>query len=83
MTPLLPLEDVDTFIQSLISSGVAKFTVQPFHADKGKFVAGTRQGALDLLKRYDWSPATYLKVQQLLQEAFPEIGIGKSGFKPV
>lgn len=83
MTPLLPLEDIDTFIGQLKATGITKFTVQPFHTDKGKFVAGTRQDALDLLKKYHWSPETYVSIQHRLQEAFPDIGIGKNGFNPV
>lgn len=83
MTPLLPVENLETFIGSLKSTGITKFTVQPFHADRGKFIAGTRQAALELLKTYNWSPERYAAIETKLRDEFPSIGIGKSGFKPV
>jgi len=83
MTPLLPIDDIEKFIGDLKATGVANFTVQPFHAEKGKFVAGTRQQAQDLLKQYDWSNARYAAIEERLKVAFPSIGIGKDGFKPV
>jgi len=43
MTPLLPLADPDHFADDLLATGVRRFVVQDFHADRGKFVAGTRE----------------------------------------
>jgi DNA repair photolyase len=83
MTPLLPIENIDAFIQGLRSTGISKLTVQPFHLERGKFIAGTRQAALELLRVYDWSPQKYLEVESQLRKAFPAIGIGKNGFKPI
>jgi hypothetical protein len=79
----LPVENVETFIRALKSTGVTRFIVQPFHVRRGKFIAGTRQAALELLQHYDWSPSTYSAIEAKLREAFPSIGIGKGGFKPV
>jgi len=83
MTPLLPVDDIEKFINDLKATGVINFIVQPFHAEKGKFVAGTREAAMDLLKLYDWSNEKYRAIEKKLKEAFPSIGIGKYGFKPV
>jgi DNA repair photolyase len=83
MTPLLPVDDIEKFINALQTTGVKNFVVQPFHAEKGKFVAGTRDAAMDLLKLYDWSNEKYKAIEKRLKDAFPVIGIGKIGFKPV
>jgi DNA repair photolyase len=83
MTPLLPIDDIEKFITSLKATGVVNFTVQPFHGEKGKFVAGTREQALDLLKLYGWSRARYAAIEERLKGAFPTIGIGKNGFRPI
>jgi DNA repair photolyase len=45
MTPLLPVENPEEFVHSLKETGIDKFIVQPFHVDKGKFPAGTRNEA--------------------------------------
>ena len=35
MTPLLPVEDADSFAAALLATGVEDFVVQPFHAERG------------------------------------------------
>ncbi|GIV98525.1 MAG: hypothetical protein KatS3mg057_3182 [Herpetosiphonaceae bacterium] len=42
LTPLLPVRDAHTFAKRLVATGVQKFIIQPFHPERGKFVAGTR-----------------------------------------
>ena len=49
LTPLLWCEDVDAFVESLLATGITRFIVQPFRFGAGKFVAQTREGALDLM----------------------------------
>ena len=83
MTPLLPIEDPEKFALSLKETGITKFIVQPFHSDKGKFVAGTREAALKLIKELGWTMDKYMQTQSILQKYFPNIGIGKDGFKPI
>jgi len=83
MTPLLPIVNVDKFIYQLKSTGVNYFIVQPFHADRGKFVAGTREGALKLLDKYKWTNARYKEVENYLKKELPDLGIGKNGFTPL
>ena len=42
MTPLLLVSNPETFASHLCDTGVQEFIVQPFHFQKGKFVANTR-----------------------------------------
>lgn len=83
MTPLLPVKDAHQFASDLVQSGIKKFVIQPFHADKGKFVASTREDAMKIVKEMDWTNDKYLEVQNIIQQYIPNIGIGKDGFKPI
>lgn len=83
ITPLLPIDNAHSFAQMLLETGVKKFVIQPFHADKGKFVANTRENAKQLIKEMDWTNEKYLEALSVLQEYIPDIGIGKGGFKPI
>jgi len=82
MTPLLPLEDPHSFARSLLETGIKKFIIQPFHSDKGKFTAGTREQAMKLFKELKWTNERYLEVEKIIRSYIPDIGIGKDGFKP-
>lgn len=83
MTPLLPVEDPHAFAQSLIDTGIKKFVIQPFHKDRGRFTAGTREEALKLLKEYNWDETRYREIEQIIKTYIPNIGIGKEGFSPI
>jgi DNA repair photolyase len=83
MTPLLPVENASEFAQSLKESGIKKFVIQPFHRDRGKFTAGTREDALKLLDEFNWTAERYKQVEEIIREHLPDIGIGKEGFKPI
>jgi DNA repair photolyase len=83
MTPLLPVKDAHQFATDLVQSGIKKFIIQPFHADKGKFVASTREDAMKIVKEMNWTNDKYLEVQNIIQQYIPNIGIGKDGFKPI
>ena len=96
MTPLLLVNDNDAFAADLIGTGVRKFIAQPFHFNRGKFVAKTRNQAFDLmaeklgckrdnfvgeyLKRY----REFFKVlsNKLRDNNLPPLGEGKDGFAP-
>ena len=96
MTPLLLVNDNDAFAADLIGTGVRKFIAQPFHFNRGKFVAKTRNQAFDLmaeklggkrdnfvgeyLKRY----RQFFKVlsNKLSDNNLPPLGEGKDGFAP-
>lgn len=83
MTPLLPIENADEFAQKLLDTGIKKFIIQPFHSEKGKFVASTRENAMQLINKMNWSNDQYLQVLETIKKYIPDIGIGKDGFKPI
>lgn len=83
MTPLLPIMSPEDFVSNLLATGVKKFVVQPFHADKGKFVASTRSEALALTEKYSWTQERYEEVVDIFRKNLPYLGEGKSGFAPI
>ena len=96
MTPLLLVKDHDHFADALLGTGVTRFIAQPFHFRQGKFLAGTREQAFNLmaeklgcerdnfipeyLARYHRFFATFNN--RLSQNSLPPLGEGKDGFKP-
>ena len=91
MTPLLLVSKPYEFVSDLIDTGVEKFIAQPFHFQRGKFVANTREKAFDLMAEKlgcarDEFRATYLESYQntleVLRDNLPELGEGKEGFAP-
>ena len=82
MTPLLPVEDPLAFADKLLSTGVQRFIIQPFHEEKGRFIAGTREGAMSLIKEMEWSKQKYEKTRDILRTRLPQLGEGKEGFAP-
>lgn len=91
MTPLLWLNEPYTFAEHLLATNVRKFIVQPFHFQRGKFVAGTRDTAVDIMiKKLDCDQASfrdrytedYERSRQALDSRLPELGEGKDGFRP-
>ena len=91
MTPLLLVSNRDSFADSLLDTGVQKFIAQPFHFKRGKFLAGTRDGAFDLMAEklgcarssfQDEYMKHYRMVFGVLQDTLPQLGEGKSGFEP-
>lgn len=83
MTPLLPLDDPEMFAKSLVSTGISNFIIQPFHQERGKFTAGTREKALELFNEFNWTKEKYQDVENIIKSYIPDIGIGKNGFKPI
>ncbi|MFN0011972.1 MAG: radical SAM protein [Phycisphaerales bacterium] len=83
MTPLLPVENAQAFADALLATGVRRFIVQPFHAKKGQYAAGTRETARPLIERYAWDGDGYEKVRAVLRARLPNLGEGKEGFGPV
>lgn len=95
MTPLLWVSDADAFAERLLATGVRKFIVQPFHFQRGKFVASTREKAVDLMARKldcdravfrERYLARYNEVYAVLEARLTaegaELGVGKDGFRP-
>ena len=95
MTPLLWASDPDAFADSLLATGVRQFIVQPFHHQRGKFVASTREQAVKLMMqklgcdrdavrreydaRYD---EWYAILMTRLIQGGAKLGVGKDGFAP-
>ena len=83
MTPLLPVQNPNEFVNALLETGVKKFVVQPFHPDKGKFVASTRELALEQIKKMNWNDLKYKEVVDIFRVELPWLGEGKQGFAPI
>ncbi len=91
MTPLLMVSSPYAFADSLLETKVQKFIAQPFHFNRGKFVATTRDKAFELMsEKLGCDRASfkeeylehYQVVFEVLREMLPELGEGKDGFKP-
>ncbi len=95
MTPLLLVSSPYAFADLLIETGVKKFIAQPFHFNKGKFIAKTREDAFALMaEKLDCEPDNFREeylehyqmvfgvLRETLQEQGLELGEGKDGFKP-
>ena len=91
MTPLLMVTSPYAFADALIETGVQKFIAQPFHFQRGKFLAGTRDKAFDLMaKKLGCNRESfreeymehYRMVFGVLLDMLPELGEGKDGFAP-
>ncbi|MDE2955525.1 MAG: radical SAM protein [Bacteroidota bacterium] len=94
-TPLLWLEDAAAFVKRLRASSVKRFVTQSFHFGRGRFVAMTREQAVDLMarkigcRREDFQQAYLLHYRRwrkiLTDELVADgctIGEGKEGFAP-
>ena len=79
MTPLLLVSSPYAFADSLKETGVQKFIAQPFHFQRGKFIATTRERAFDLMAE---KLEHYQMVFDVLRDMLPELGEGKDGFSP-
>ena len=91
MTPLLVVTSPYALADSLVATGVQKFIAQPFHFRRGKFLAGTRDKAIDLMAEKlgcdrESFQREYLEhyqmVFEVLRDTLPELGEGKDGFAP-
>jgi DNA repair photolyase len=83
MTPLLPIQNSELFATRLIETGVRNFVVQPFHANRGHFVAGTRDIAIEASKKLNWTDDKYNEVVAVLKQKLPNLKEGKEGFSPI
>lgn len=83
MTPLLPIRDVEKFVEGLLETGVEKFIIQPFHSEKRRFVGNTEERVLEQLQKLKWDEGKYLAIVDMLKERLPWLGEGKQGFTPI
>ena len=96
MTPVLLVNDKHQFTESLIATGVQNFIAQPFHFSRGRFLAGTRDQAIELMaeklgcsrkdfvRQYEERYQEFFRhlKKELHDRGLPELGEGKEGFKP-
>lgn len=83
MTPLLPINDAVEFANRMLETGVKKFVVQPFHPEKGKFIASTREIAFEQISRMGWNDEEYRSAVKIFKEKLPWVGEGQEGFAPI
>jgi DNA repair photolyase len=83
MTPLLPLVDPAAFARRLLETGVQHFVVQPFHATRGRFVAGTGEVARAETRRLGWDDRAYRAAVHTMRSILPVLEEGQDGFRPV
>lgn len=82
MTPLLPIDDPTAFAEQLRATGVEHFVVQPFHAERGNFVAGTRDAAMAIVREMRWDERRYRETVSTLRRLLPRLDEGRKGFAP-
>ena len=91
MTPLIWVEKPNSFAEDLLATEVQKFIVQPFHFQRGKFVAGTRDTARRLMaEKLRCHPESFQQEYmeryeytfKALDANLPQLGQGKDGFRP-
>ncbi|MYC67560.1 MAG: radical SAM protein [Acidobacteriia bacterium] len=91
MTPLLLVRDPGKFAEDLSKTGVKDFIVQPFHFQRGRFIANTRDAAIHIMVQKLSSDSQafreaylqhYRNVREVLQRTLPKLGEGKDGFRP-
>ena len=91
MTPLLWVSQPYTFADDLLATGVRRFIAQPFHFQRGKFLASTRDTARELMAsklnadnesfKYRYLEH-YNRTFSILKNKLSDLGEGKDGFKP-
>ena len=95
LCPFIWAEDPDAFADRIVETGIKKVIIQPFKFSGGKFVAQTREGALELMQqKLNCAPAQvqreYMRhyndalavLRHKLAAANVHLGEGKSGFAP-
>lgn len=81
VTPMLPLDNPDAFVDRLIAFRPDVLVVQDFHDSGGGFGADTGQAARRLLKGSGWNAAAYRRVHAVLAARL-EVYEGEAGFFP-
>ena len=97
-TPMLPLENVEAFLETLQETGVSRYIIQPFKlptvkasGEAGKFVARTDRKAVELTMAHYGLPEKeaaaayqqeYRRHRDRFRQIFPDLGEGKDGFQP-
>jgi DNA repair photolyase len=83
LTPLLPVTAPERFAERLLETGVPKFVVQMFHAEKSRFVASTGAAALEMARELGWNQEKYEATAAILRQHLPNVLEGQAGFFPM
>jgi len=81
VTPMLPLEDADAFVERLTAFGPDVLVTQDFHDSGGGFGADTGTAARRLLAERRWTAEDYRRVVDMLR-ARRTVYEGEAGFFP-
>ncbi len=81
VTPMLPLEDPEQFVERLVAFAADVLVVQDFHDSHGAFGADTGASARRLLAQENWGPGDYQACVTALRDRM-EIYEGEAGFFP-
>jgi DNA repair photolyase len=82
LTPLLPLDDPDRFIDRVCEFRADVLVLQDFHESHGGFGADTGNEARRLLAESGWSSTDYERVVERLRDRLDHIYEGEAGFFP-
>jgi hypothetical protein len=82
LTPLLPLDDPERFVERVLSFEPDVLVLQEFHDSGGGFGADTGAAARALLAECGWSAGDYRSVIESFRTRRTDIYEGEAGFFP-
>lgn len=82
ITPMLPLEDPETFADQLAALQADIYVTQPFKPSNGPFAASTRSMALEIAEEYNWTIQDYERAVSIMRVKLPNLYEGREGFMP-
>jgi DNA repair photolyase len=82
VTPMLPLDDPERFVERLVDFAPDVLVVQDFHDSGGNFGADTGPAARRLLADGRWTGANYARCVERLRAAWHPVYEGEAGFFP-
>jgi DNA repair photolyase len=82
LTPLLPLDDPDRFVERVVEFDPDVLVLQDFHDSGGGSGADTGAAARTLLEESGWSIAGYQRVVESFRKQRADIYEGEAGFFP-
>jgi hypothetical protein len=81
VTPMLPLDDAEAFVERLTAFAPDVLVTQDFHDSGGGFGANTGEAARRLLAARQWMAEDYSRVVEVLR-ARRDVYEGEAGFFP-
>jgi DNA repair photolyase len=82
LTPLLPLDDPERFVERVLSFEPDVLVLQEFHDSGGGFGADTGAAARELLEECRWSSDDHQRVLESFRTRRADIYEGEAGFFP-